>query len=481
MVRTSASAPRRRHIVRARTVLLLVTAMVVPVLAYATAPSSAAAPTTGWTASGHPNPANDLSNCSTKAAGTLCIRTAEDSILPGPHNGGQGPSRNDPVTSYKWLLNRDNTGGVTLGPDGKTPIASELTKCHPITSTNPDGNPNYPNPIAGGSPILSDGSPNPAACNWPSIHSITSSPVVSDGSQTDWNTTTALPAFNSATGRGLPDGKYLVSVTANGFQIGGGHFVVSGGKFSGLDVTSSGAIVVSLNPLPIPLTNIRLKVYGDMASTNAQWDEQSEFGLPGYDAHLTDYDGPVNVDYYNNPLCTAYQLTPGYDARNHPDPTDAFYQVKLGLDGRPLIDPSRHIRGNFEVPGPATGSCTSDSNGDILIPNMAPNRYGSSVIADQVGGIDPVTNRNIAPQRTCSVLGNTVGSLVNSAIQSEACWVQTTTLEGNHDFDTWPQANSTGYDTELLVGGELVPQVQFGFVRAGCRPTLLAVPSTSTA
>ena len=65
---------------------------------------------------------------------------------------------------------------------------------------------------------------------------------------------------------------------------------------------------------------------------------------------------------------------------------------------------------------------------------------------------------------------------VTTAIPDQACWVQTTTLEGNHDFDTWPQANSTGYDTELLVGGELVPQVQFGFVRAGC----MANPATGT-
>jgi hypothetical protein len=467
MFRAARRTSRRSRIVRARVVLAVV-AFAAPAIAYAAAPSVAAPVPQGWTANGHPNPASDLSACSTRATGTLCVRAAEDSILPGAHLGGQGPSKNDPVTTYKWLLNKDNTGGVTLGADGKTPIAAETTKCLPITSTNPNGNPNYPNPIGGGSPITADGSPNPDACNWPSIHSITSSPVVSEGNQNDWNTVSGLPLQGTGTGRGLPNGKYLVSVTSNGFQIGGAHFSVNNGVFTGLDVTSSGSIAVSLNPLPIPLTNIRLKVYGDMASTNAQWDEQSEFGLPGYNAHLTDYDGPVNVDYYNNPLCTAYLLNPPYNARTHPDPTDSAYSVKLGLDGRPIVDPAHHIRGNFEVSGPATGSCTSDSNGDILIPNMAPNRYGSSVIADQVGGVDPVTTKYLAPQSTCPVLGTTADSLTTSATNDQACWVQTTTLEGNHDFDTWPQANSTGYDTELLVGGELVPQVQFGFVRAGC-------------
>ncbi|UQX87019.1 hypothetical protein M6D93_11950 [Jatrophihabitans telluris] len=461
-----AGRPSFRRTARIR-IVLLVAALAAPMLAYAAGPSAAAPAPAGWTANGHPNPALDLSGCSTKAAGTLCVRAAEDSILPGSHIGGQGPSKNDPVSTYKWLLNKDNTGGVTLGPDRKTPLASEVKTCHPITSTNPAGNPNYPNPSDGSSPITADGSPSPAACNWPSIHNITSSPVVSDGSQSDWNTSTALPLQVAGKGRGLPNGKYLVSVTANGFQIGGAHFSVTDGVYRGLDVTSSGAIAVSLNPLPIPLTNIRLKVYGDMASTNGQWDEQSEFGLPGYNAHLTDYDGPVNVDYYNNPLCTAYLLSPAY-TRSHPDPTDTFYTVKLGLDGRPIVDPKHHVRGNFEVDGPATGSCTSDSNGDILIPNMAPNRYGSSVIADQVGGVDPASGRLLPPQQTCPVLGTTQASLTSTAINDQACWVQTTTLEGNHDFDTWPQANSTGYDTELLVGGELVPQVQFGFVRAGC-------------
>ena len=467
MFEAAGRVPSLLRIARHRASLAVVTVvatLLAPALVYVAGPAAAAG--TGFTTTGHPNPANDLSACSTRAAATLCVRAAEDSILPGAQRGGQGPSKNDPVPAFKWLINQDNTGGVTMGADGKTPLASEVTKCHPITSTFPNGNPNYPNG-PDGSPILADGSPNPAACNWPSIHNITSSPVVSDGTQLDWNPTAAIPLFSAATQRGLRDGKYLVSVTSNGFQIGGAHFTVGGGKFSGLDVTTSGAVVVSLNPLPIPLTNIRLKVYGDMASTNAQWDEQSEFGLPGYNAHLTDFDGPVNVDYYNNPLCTAYKLEPDYDRTSHPNPTDSYYQVKLGLDGRPIIDASHHIRGNFEVDGPATGRCTSDSNGDILIPNMAPNRYGSSVIADETGGRDPANNTTVAPQKTCDVL-STTSDAVTSAIQNQACWVQTTTLEGNHDFDTWSQANSTGYSTELLVGGELVPEVQFGFVRAGC-------------
>ena len=42
---------------------------------------------------------------------------------------------------------------------------------------------------------------------------------------------------------------------------------------------------------------------------------------------------------------------------------------------------------------------------------------------------------------------------------------QTTTLEGGHDHDIWEQEGATGYDTEQTKGAELVPAVQFGFVR----------------
>ena len=44
-------------------------------------------------------------------------------------------------------------------------------------------------------------------------------------------------------------------------------------------------------------------------------------------------------------------------------------------------------------------------------------------------------------------------------------YIQTTTLEGNHDFDTWLMEGATGYDTESTVGGEPVPTPQFGFVK----------------
>ena len=43
-------------------------------------------------------------------------------------------------------------------------------------------------------------------------------------------------------------------------------------------------------------------------------------------------------------------------------------------------------------------------------------------------------------------------------------WVQTTTLEGNHDWDTWLLEGSTGFDTEFVVAGEPFPFTIFGYV-----------------
>ena len=43
--------------------------------------------------------------------------------------------------------------------------------------------------------------------------------------------------------------------------------------------------------------------------------------------------------------------------------------------------------------------------------------------------------------------------------------MQTTTLEGAQDWDIWVQEGETGFDNEVLKGGEAVPMVQFGFAQ----------------
>ena len=72
----------------------------------------------------------------------------------------------------------------------------------------------------------------------------------------------------------------------------------------------------------------------------------------------------------------------------------------------------------------------------LTIPHMGTNRYALSVIAPD--GTD---------------------------------WVQTTTLEGNHDWDSWVMEGNTGYDTEFVVAGEPVPTAVFGFVKPTALPS----------
>ena len=97
----------------------------------------------------------------------------------------------------------------------------------------------------------------------------------------------------------------------------------------------------------------------------------------------------------------------------------ATYEIpfdQLDADGVPVVDT-------------AGGKCLSDADGMLVIPHLGSNRYTTTVTPPD--GTD---------------------------------YIQTTTLEGNHDFDTWMMEGSTGFDTEFTVAGEPVPIPQFGFV-----------------
>ncbi len=104
--------------------------------------------------------------------------------------------------------------------------------------------------------------------------------------------------------------------------------------------------------------------------------------------------------------------------------------------GAPVIPPTT----------PATAACPT-LDGDIVIPNMAPGRYG-------------ITVRQPAEQED---------------------WCQTTTLEGATDHDWWVMANDTGYGQETIYGSELVPEVQFGFIPPTCRRLLDAASAAGGA
>lgn len=287
-------------------------------------------------------------------------------------DGGPGlVHQGDPVTDYKWLINVDDTGD-------------------PGTVSNPGTENCLPPGAVGGSsdPDFAD------TCPWPSIRNTSGyTPIVAQGDQDKLNTTTAL--------ENLDPGKYLISVTADGFKIDGAHFTVAPGAVGQ-------RVAVQMNPTPLPLSTIQIQVYQDQVPVDATYEADAEHGLAGFGAHLTDVFGEVSTDYYGNTLCTTYEHQDG-------DPTAP---ILFDDESHPIVSPE------------STGGCVSDATGLIVIPNLGPNRY-AAVVTEPKG--------------------------------QRKRWVQTTTLEGAKDHDIWIQEGETGLDNEVLKAGEPVPMVQFGF------------------
>ena len=216
------------------------------------------------------------------------------------------------------------------------------------------------------------------------------------------------PIFTQGTQADFP-----LDLSAADLTISGGRFLISvladGYKLDGahftLPLTDNGTgpnLTVELQPTPVPVAAIQAQVFADVSQTNGQFDP-GENGLAGFNAQLNDTLGTVSTDVFGNPLCTTY--APG----SGPNGYD-------WVDGAPVIDQV----GN---------GCFSTADGNLTIPNIGTNRYALSVIP---------------PNGTQ--------------------WIQTTTLEGTHDWDAWAMEGATGLDTEFIVGGEPFPAIIFGFV-----------------
>jgi hypothetical protein len=144
--------------------------------------------------------------------------------------------------------------------------------------------------------------------------------LIAQGDQSDLNGTDGL---------NLPDGDYLISVTADGFKMDGKHFT--------LPLADPGLLTVTMNPDPHPLATVLIQVFAD-TMTNGQFDPQSETGLAGFVGHIDDVLGEVTTDWFGNPLCAEYDSAGEY------------------------------------IPGTG-GACVSGPDGLITIPNVGPNRY----------------------------------------------------------------------------------------------------------
>jgi len=281
------------------------------------------------------------------------------------------------IPDYKYIINIDNTGSTTQ--------RSPADGCNP-------SDPDYPN-----------------SCNWVSIAGrANNSPILTQGDQSDF------PMAN------LPDGKYLISVLADGYKIDGAHFTVP-------LPDGSPNVVVKMQPYDLPDATIQAEVFEDTAPTNSAPDVPAERGIAGFTAHIADYIDEVTTDVYGGALCgdnhcvsQCYAVDGGMDL-GIVDPIDA--------DGRcPFRDelPANAMTVDTNVP---IGE-DAQIQGKVIIPNLGPNRYALSVVPPN---------------------GST--------------WRQTTTLEGNHDWDAWVMEGATGLDTEFVVGGEPFPATFFGFVQ----------------
>ena len=100
---------------------------------------------------------------------------------------------------------------------------------------------------------------------------------------------------------------------------------------------------------------------------------------------------------------------------------------------------------------PYVGPYATDADGDPIIEHM-----GGKCLSDSTGLIE------IGNLGSKSIRRH--GHAATSGPNSGRRWLQTSTLEGSHDWDTWIQEGSGGYDGELIRGGEGVPETIFGFV-----------------
>lgn len=218
----------------------------------------------------------------------------------------------------------------------------------------------------------------------------------------------------------VPPGRYLISVMAEGYKLDGRHFKVAANgavTWEGKAATDpTEEVKIELQPTPLPDAAIRAFVFADISPTNSAPDLPAESGLAGFVGHITDTLGEVTTDVYGNPLCTLY----------------------VGEN------PVTRTGGDTNQPIPGTGgSCVSGADGYLVIPHLGPNRYALSVTPPDGSG-----------------------------------WIQTTTLEGNHDWDAWVMEGATGLDTEFVIAGEPFPAIIFGYVRP--TPNLPAVANAGS-
>ncbi|MCB8944474.1 MAG: pectin esterase [Ardenticatenaceae bacterium] len=210
------------------------------------------------------------------------------------------------------------------------------------------------------------------------------SPIVGLGDET--TASFSLPEAGEVNGDGeVVDGRYLISVRAEGYKLSGTHVQLP---------ADAGTVIVELVADPLPLSRIRVHAFHDNRPVNGEDDAAGigttgfEDGLAGFRIILEDVVGEVTVDWYGNPLCTEYERDGNGDI--------------IFAGDTPIISAANPNNG---------GVCYTDANGDVTIDNIPRGKYEVIVVPPD---------------------------------GQENDWVQTTTIEGTHVIDAWPIEGDSG-------------------------------------
>ncbi|MDZ4718393.1 MAG: SdrD B-like domain-containing protein [Roseiflexaceae bacterium] len=329
-------------------------------------------------------------------------------------------------TLHLSVMSADDSSATFNATPGNTPIqkGDPITQFKYIINIDNTGTTTQRSPVPGSGCSPADNT-YPDSCKWVGVAGrANNSPVYTQGNQDDF-----ISGLFTINGQAvtLPDGRYLISVLADNYKIDGAHFSV---PFTGSDL-----VTVLMQPYDLPDATVQAAVFEDMTPTNSAPDVPGERGLAGFVGHIKDYIDEVTTDVYGGPICGNGQcVSKCYVVANGIDigtvaALDSFGRCPIAFtrDEDPLIPFNR---------SPITQTAEGDPipvgaeiEGKVVIPNMGPNRYALSVVPPNNSG-----------------------------------WIQTTTLEGNHDWDAWVMEGATGLDTEFVVGGEPFPATFFGYV-----------------
>ena len=154
---------------------------------------------------------------------------------------------------------------------------------------------------------------------------------------------------DTASGINLPNGRYLVSVRAEGHKLWGRHIRIANGTVFDADGNNlGGSVTIELRPTPLPLSTLQVLVFEDFHQPNGFPDFPNEVNangsvtnMAGFHIVLSDGTGQVVVDWFGKPICgTGRCLTDARGKVTIPNLPHGKFQItvdspqQLGLGSR---------------------------------------------------------------------------------------------------------------------------------------------------